>query len=491
LQADTPYTVMFWVKPKAGTNNWKFSTEEAGPPAPPYPTNTNDGITTGFKPVQQMTLEVTTPRSPPHAVINVVLKIDPKSAIVLMLQIIAPPAFIFPSTGCGAMCQAGQALGVTGRRTATIASSTGEALTTMTHTIFVQTPQSTPGGVQNWFVEARGQGQGAVTGWGEGTGFPVMQMEAGVAYAGISSLRSAQISFHFDLKVNAGSEIAIEPPPNYILSCSTQGALKVGSLPGTKPGCTDEPLVLMLSKPMVAGTYSFAIAVDLPAQLPASNAFNIVIRDQNNNVVDAKYGIAGQDIKVVPTTSPTLAWTRSEINQRTVISISITFTNDYSLVKALLITLPDTFVQNVMNPSEVKNVNRRFPVAASQAQGWAVTTEQNKLKIELDDSDSNTVIAAGTYSWNFPVMMPSKAVPRKNVWYFSLCSSRLCKTWDGKYVIVSFPMQGFKVGEVSPIVAVNQANGARRFASSLTLSFAIGCIVPALFTLMSLCSLNA
>lgn len=482
LQADTPYTLVFWSIPKQGPNDWRFITSDGGP----YPTNTNDGTTTGFTPVAQMGLTVSTLRSPPRAIIKVTLNVNPRSAVVLQLLIIAPPAFIFPPTGCGKMCAAGQALGATMRRTATIASPTGEPLTNFQGIeINIQTPEETPGGAQSWFVEARGQQRGSTTGWGEGSGFRVEQMVSGVSYAGVSSLRNAQISFHFTLNVDAGSEIAVEPPTNYLLSCSTEGALKQGSLPGTRPGCTDEPLVLMLSTTLTRGEYSFAVAVDLPAQKPTPNNFNIIIRDRDNRVVDAAYSLAGVELVAAPVMSPTLSWSRAEPGQNSIITIGITFKKDYNQVKALLISFPQKFIHAILRPTDVQNLNRRFPVAASQSGGWAEWF-QDKLLIYLDDSDDSTVIAADTYSFNFPVLVPVDNVPKVNVWYFTLCSERTCEQPKGRGTIVSFPLQGFALGEVSSSSLKVAASEAPPRALGLS-AFIVSYALSVLFAFMTSC----
>jgi len=473
LQADTPYTIIMWVIPKQGTNTWLFKTSDGGQ----YPTNTNDGVTTGFRPVEQMSLQIQAIRSPPRAIIDVTLNVDQRSAVVLELLVIAPPSFVFPPTGCGDMCQAGQALGSTGRRTATIASPTGEPLTRLNNLrIQVQTPEQTPDSI-TWFVEGRGQGKGVTTGWGEGGGFRVTQMANSlVSYAGVAGLRAAQITFRFVLEVNAGSEIAIEPPSGYLLSCSTEGALKQISLPGGRPGCTDDPLVLMLSTTLTAGEYAFGVAVDLPPQKPSPNSFNIIIRDRDNNVVDAAYELGGVDIIPLPVTSPTLSWTRAEPAQPSRITIGITFTMDTNLIKALLIKFPNKFIHDVQKPTDVQNLNRRFPVAASQAGGWADTSDTDRIKILLDDSEDSTTIAADTYSWSFPVLVPSTEMPRYNVWFFSLCSDRTCRDPRGRGVIVSFPMAGFQLNEVSPTAARSETAGARP-SLGVSLYIAIGLAV--------------
>jgi len=239
--------------------------------------------------------------------------------------------------------------------------------------------------------------------------------------------------------------------------------------------------VLMLSTTLTSGEYSFAVAVDLPAQKSTPNNFNIIIRDRDNRVVDAAYALPGVDLFLVPVTSPTLSWSRAEPGQNSVITIGITFTSDYNQVKALLVTFPKKFSQAIRFPTDVHNLNRRFPVAASQSGGWAEWF-QDRIKIYLDDSDDATVIARDTYSWNFPVLVPVDNVPRVNVWYFSLCSERTCETPQGRGTIVSFPMQGFALGEISPATLKVSANGARPRSSGLGAAFGI-CALSALLAL--------
>ncbi|CAE7825321.1 unnamed protein product [Symbiodinium sp. CCMP2456] len=235
LQADTPYTIIMWVLPIQGANTWRFDTSDGGS----LPTNTNDGDLDGFYPVEQMVLGVEAVRSPPKAVVDVILNIDAGSAIVRELIIIAPPSFLFDESagGCGNMCLPGEALSSTSRRTATIQSPTGEPLTQLRNLkVRVLTPAQTPSSV-TWYVEGRGQGAGTTVGWGEGPGFFVTQMAGtSVMYPAVATIAQAQIVFTFALNINAGNQINIEAPPGFILTCSTEGALKQISLPGGKQG---------------------------------------------------------------------------------------------------------------------------------------------------------------------------------------------------------------------------------------------------------------
>jgi hypothetical protein len=236
----------------------------------------------------------------------------------------------------------------------------------------------------------------------------------------------------------------------------------------------------MLSTTLTRGEYSFAVAVDLPATKSIPNNFNIIIRDRDNRVVDAAYSLAGVDLFPVPVLSPTISWSRAEPGQNSIITIGITFSSDYNQVKALLITFPKKFIHAILRPTDVQNLNRRFPVAASQAHDL---TFKDKIKIYLDDSDDATVIARDTYSWSFPVLVPVDNVPNVNVWYFSLCSERTCETPKGRGTIVSFPMQGFALGEVSPATMKSEASHARPRHGGREAGLA-RCALSALFALL-------
>jgi hypothetical protein len=478
LEQDTPYTVILWVRPVEGTNNWRFDTSDEGQ----YPTNTNDGDTPGFSPVKNMVLDVQVQRSPPTAIIDVVLNIDDGGAVVRELLIIAPVGFTFDerAAGCGPMCTPGQALGSTNRRTATIASPTGERLTQLTGLVIrVQTPEQTPSGGPSdltWFVEGRGQGSRTPTGWGEGTGFPVEQMlgteppirrpgvrsRVGVFYAGVANLRSTQIVFTFRLEVDAGNQIYVVPPQGYLLTCSTENALKAIRLPGSQPQCVDDPLSLTLTSTFTADEYSFAVAVDVPPETPDDNTWDIIIRDQDNNVVDAAYQIVGQRIVNMGVESPTLVWSLAEARMDSVITVGFTVSTAIEVVKALLITFPTGFLlTDQLRPTDVRSLNRAFPLSSGNS--WADTSLEDRLKILLDDSADTTVIQTGTYLFTFPVVVPS-AIPAKNIWFLSLCSDQDCRTYLDESVEVSFPLAGFRHDESAPEalrVAVNPAERAR------------------------------
>merc|ERR1719183_3150083 len=100
------------------------------------------------------------------------------------------------------------------------------------------------------------------------------------------------MTFTFTLERNEGREILVQPPVGYQLSCSGEAALQQISLPGGKPDCSDDPLILTLvNETLTAGDYAFGILADLPPETPDPNTFNLIIRDRHRNFVDAHYQI--------------------------------------------------------------------------------------------------------------------------------------------------------------------------------------------------------
>lgn len=457
MQAEMLYRVFLKVIPRAGTNSWRFDTTDylEFPGGKTYPTNTNDGATIDFGPVKWLTINVRSDRSPPGARIIVYLNVKRNNAVIRELVVFAPPGFDFPASGCGEMCQPGQA--EAGRKAATIASPTGEPLTNAqleTLSIRVVTPELTPYGEfgTTWFVQGRGQGAGRTTGWGYQAGFNVVQMAPSATfYPGVANLRNALITFNFRLDVDAGTVISVVPPTGFMLTCSTDGALRQISLPGKKPECVDDPLELILANTLTAGEYAFGISVTMPPETPKPNNWNLIIKNQDAQVVDAAYGLTGQPIVNIRVKDPSFDWTTSQPGVSTVITFGLTFEEPTDRLKAILLNFPDQFVHAVQRPTDVQNLNKRFRVAAGQE--WADITLTDRLRIFLDDSRETTTIAADTYAWNFPAMVPcctEADMPKNNVWLLSLCEDRNCKEPDDPSVLVTLPMVGFSLQEISP-----------------------------------------
>merc|ERR1711972_586379 len=144
-----------------------------------------------------------------------------------------------------------------------------------------------------------------------------------------------------------GNRILVKPPVGFVLTCSMEGALRQISLPpkGVRPDCIDDPMEIRLASTLTAGQYAFAVTADLPTETPMDNTFNIIITDQDNNVVDAAYGIQGLPILgSLHVDAATLAWSKADMGQPTMITVGLTFVQDTRYIKALLITFPDMFL---------------------------------------------------------------------------------------------------------------------------------------------------
>jgi hypothetical protein len=339
-------------------------------------------------------------------------------------------------------------------------------------------------------VQGKSQSGLSTVGWAEGAGFVVNQMANTlpypmVMYPGVAGLKSAQITFKFTLDIDAGSSIAVSSPTGYILTCSTEGALKQISLPGRKPDCVDDPLELILEQTLTAGEYAFGLLVDIPAATPSDNTFNIIVKNQDNQVVDAAFQIPGQDLKNIAVNSPTLSWSVSIPGQRTIITFGLTFTEPTIAIMAVLLSFPKKFIHDVQRPQDVLNLNPSFRVAAGT---WADTTFTDRLKIKLDDSDPTITISPGVYQFSFPAMVPcctQADMPKNNVWYVSLCEDTFCAQPGDRSVVVTLPIAGFALGELAPDVEEFTASKAHRRTSLLAgplfqLLFLAGAVVRVL-----------
>jgi hypothetical protein len=500
LLKNTIYTCTFWVIPKEGENIWKFMTLDGSQ----YPTNTNDAITTGFSPLEQMDLQVMVPtgRIPPATTIKVQLNVNARTAVVWEWLIIAPPAVMFPPTGCGRLCIPGPPLGSTTRRTVRWATPTGEpVIATEAIILLIQTPEKTPLGVdKQWYVEARGADTSITTGWGESQGFDVQDMlDSMVHYPGVLNIQSAEISISFTLQADAGEEIELQPPTGFVLSCSREGSLKQGNLPpeNTPPDCIDpvcqggkcgdQPLKLKLKTVLSKGSYSFSVVVDLPSIKPDPNTFNIIIRDRDNSIVDAAYALPGVELTDVPVAlSPELSWSAAAQSQVSDITMTMSFTKAYTGVKAMTLQWPttpgnggQTFYHAINRADQVQNINAAFPVSQDATRSSWSEWYKDKSFVKIFVS-STVPIPPGHYGWSFPVQVPYDKMPANNVWYLTLCSSEACEYANGPGSIVSFPMQGFVMNEISEARLKVLASGAKRCAwcqgialDGLILSFTI------------------
>jgi len=400
----------------------------------------------------KMDLSVSATRAPPTAVIDVSLNVSAGLAVAEELVVILPPSFGLAPSGCGDMCRPGPILGSTSRVTAVISSPLGGELKNLASVkILVLTPEVTPTSVQ-WFVEAkRKHGADVVTtGWARGTGFQIEQMmNSAVMYAGVAGAQGTQMSIVFQVGVNGGTSIGIEPPAGYALHCSAEGTLQQVSLPGATPHCAESPFVLTLNNAtLMAGLYSFGVAADVPAKTPDFNTFNIIVRDRYGQTLDAAYRVLGKPVLEIGAGSPTLAWSRSDAGVPSMITVGFSLQENLKTgqIKAVLVSFSDSFVHEGKD-LQVSNENG-LPVLDGDE--WVDVKSIERIKVILDDRSGSRAIPAGRYAFSFKVFVPSAAsMPRNNFWYISLCSNKLCTKPGDNYTIISFPLAGFNLGQIT------------------------------------------
>jgi hypothetical protein len=255
-----------------------------------------------------------------------------------------------------------------------------------------------------------------------------------------------QITFKFALSVNGGRFIFVESPEGYLLSCSTEGSLIPISLP-ERPDCNEDPLELVLPTSLVAGEYAFALAATIPdVPTPPQNTFSIIVKDVGNVVVDAAFNARGQDLrKDIKVANPTLAWSSSAPDERTIIFFGLTFLEEDIMVTAVLLNFPKRFVHDIRQTSDVQILNRNVKAA-----GVDVFTD--RLMIRFGDADPHRKIQTGTYVFSLPMVVPCclrDDFPTNNVWYLSLCDNQECVGPGDKGVLVSFPIAGFNMNDVA------------------------------------------
>jgi hypothetical protein len=215
------------------------------------------------------------------------------------------------------------------------------------------------------------------------TGFGVNQMKIvydRAWYPARRGLQSAHMSISFVLGVDGGKLINVGPPSGYQLYCSTTStsgkkAMYQISLPGKTPMCTDDPLVLTLSELMMAGPYAFIIGIDIPVDAPTEHMFSVVVRNNRNVVIDAAYNLFGLQLTHIYARDPKLAWEGTPVaGGQIVVHIGITFDKDTNsntdlpAVAAMLINFPQGYEHDVKRATDVKNLNKFFPVAPAKTE---------------------------------------------------------------------------------------------------------------------------
>jgi hypothetical protein len=502
LEENVEYMVSFWTIPQPGENVWSFRTSDLGAKMADLPTTTNDMLTDMFMPVTRLDFTVDASRRPPTSIINATVRVRTEDMEELPLHeilFLGPPGFLLNegwkkaklSQECPWNDQSKECVGVkqdwwraTNRMSDLAVRDLGVDSLPEFITIQVQLPKKTPAEI-SWFAEGRQiTPYGTkVLGWAMNEGFEVQQMPAIVSYAGVSEIEKVQMSFLFTIDIDVqpdpfsdvASQILVEVPAGFRLSCQNSQAMDQVSLPGPPPNCAtsksgvtlsqylaphleapDGPdggrfLALSLYEAMHAGSYAFVVAADVPKETPMNNEFNLVVTNSKGEVLSGHYGFQGKPIHNIFVREPMLSWAGEEPGGVSKITLGFEVLQPLKGVKALLVNFPDGIEQHITVPHHLMNVNENLPLRCTgkcptaDASQWADYSNPSSLKLLLKDEE----IPPGVYKFLWEVTLPADKMPANNVWYLNLCRNSLCLGPQDTeaFVLVSFSMAGFKLGQ--------------------------------------------
>jgi hypothetical protein len=475
------HIVMHTVTPvDAPLEMWRVETSDGGP----LPTNTNDGMLQGFSLVSGMDMKVTAPRSPPMAEIEVSLLIDPQNTVPTSLVLVAPLGFNFTTnclvTGAGFILGCEPSRSIAGLPTATLACRDGglnEVIRNLR--VKVTTPDATPN-IRSWYVMGKFAETDEQVGWGQDPeGFEVNQMEdTSVEYAGMQLIDTQMVvQFKTREQMDLGAQIKVLNPPDYTVRCSGDEFNSI-YLPGILE-CTTRRgfFTLALNDTLAPGSYAFSVMVETPRTTPgrrlSGNKFSLLLLDKNQQVQDASMNMAGQEIRQdFVAQAIELSWTSSEAGQASSITIGFKVRTEIGrgIVADFLIMLPMNYAHAIEKKDAVRSLNSLLPLREVGTRGWVDFRMMDRLVIHLDP---NREIPVGEYKFIFPVTVPEQ-MPVGNFWRVSLCGysdSGPCLSPESEQALVTFPLAGFKIGQLAPGQTRSTSD---KKASSAPLSFRHG-----------------
>jgi hypothetical protein len=223
--------------------------------------------------------------------------------------------------------------------------------------------------------------------------------------------------------------------------------------------CADEnPLTLLPLGPLPAGKHAFMVLAQMPQMEPERNVWTIQLKNlEDGKVVDAAFNIPGMNYVRAPVQNPFFDWYGSLSGRKqalekhhVTVTLGIELTEDYTLasnysIKAILITFPTNFTQDIPRAFEVENLNKKFP--AARGDKWVKLDDPHSLKILLDEFNPNDVLMkADMYMWRFEaVVPPEEFFPHwsENLWQITVCKHDLCAFPNDEHTLVSFVQEGF------------------------------------------------
>jgi len=432
--------------------------------------DTNDGLTQGFRLVEQLGLRVQVTRSPPLAIVQAEVIIDPKTTRPTEFIIVAPPGFNFTenclvrSGDNNEIIACAQAADVGGHAAARLTTKAG-GLDRRTEFVIIEitSPASTPMD-RNWFVDGR-DSDGLQVGWGEDPiGVEVRQMiGAGVVYPGIPHI-SGQMAFRFitNEKIDSNGIIRVGYPRSIVVECN--GAFFSPVAIEGSVECRNFPQLgyfeLEMARPLPPGQQAFAVTSTAPDSVAESNSFFVVVRNPLGQVVDAAMDVPGYPIiHGLKVTALDLIWSPANPGSQNVVSLGFELLEELPaqgppVISEIVVTIPRDFAQNVRRISHIESLGDPMPYRSSRSGGYLINSDPRQITLLLDESKTS-VLPVGRYRFSFPVTVPAR-MPKYNVFTITLCgpntagSNSTCTGQNDPRALVTFPMTGFAMYSEHP-----------------------------------------
>merc|ERR1719386_70786 len=125
---------------------------------------------------------------------------------------------------------------------------------------------------------------------------------------------------------------------------------------------------LTLNNNLLIGDYAFSISGHMPKVTPGpgllDNTFVLIVRGESGNVLDAAYGIPGREIVPINVGMPVLAWSLSEAERPSDITLGFTCGSDTEPVvdgPSIVFKFPERYLHLIKDSADFQVINGKWP----------------------------------------------------------------------------------------------------------------------------------
>jgi len=495
LEANRDYRLRLWLRASPAPTLWSILTQDVLG----FLSNTNDGLTPGVTAVPEMVLTVTSDltRIPPQSAVyvRVHIRTGASQGPFGKLQLLLP--YGFSPYGASAVPSSRLLVGLSMEQGIGVLDQT----TGMAFDLRIFTPATSVPDLR-WFVLAKevlvdditGVTTEPINGWSEASGFGVAPCPVTLMYGGIPSATGwLAVSFYVPAVVAAKFGL-ITAPDTFRVQCPNAEET------GLEVACEDfrvredlptdlQSLERTLNVTLVGGTvegdnvlYMFLLNVLTPAEPNVFDYWQIRVLDSGFAVVDAALTVPQpRFVQEVEMGNPSLSWLQApQMGEVSTVQVEVIFLRRVKDVSAILVSLPENYRHDIQHKNQLRNVNKQFPLTIDTE--WRVFENLRYIKVlvEVTEAGEAQIIIAGTYQWQFPVMVPL-IKPFASEWYVSLCSDQTCTDVRDPSIMVSFPVPNNEPQLPAKVYQVVSTTGACHQKHPVFLSLTLMAFIAVLF----------